>query len=880
MRVRPRKGWLAVALFAALGCGGGGGSTDGGGGNPTSGETFFDVEGDIRIAFASAIDADTNDPAADSTPNDTPATAQPLPNPVTLGGYVNVPNTGATGRSQVSGDPLDYYRVSLAAGQTVRLFMAGDGINNDIDLALIDANGVDVDTSDTDTPAEDVVAPSAGEYLIEVSAFSGASSYVLSIGQATEGAIAPAAELVPGELLVRYRDGSTALRAADAADLDAARLGLARVGGGISGPQLLAARETEQLDVALRSVGKGHLSQSARVRRGAAAPRDRRERDAVMRRDTRRLAKALRRRADIASADPNYVRHASAVPTDEHYALQWHYPLIWLPEAWDLVAPASGVVVAVIDTGVVDEHPDLQGQLVSGYDFISSAVRARDGDGCDADPSDPGDRALNSDSSFHGTHVTGTIVARTSLAPGGDNEGVAGVAWNAKVMPLRVLGVGGGTDADLIQALRYAAGLSNTCGALPAAPADVINLSLGGAAQSATLDATIAQVRAAGVVVVAAAGNNASSVPTYPAASPGVISVSAVDAARNRAPYSNYGSTIDLAAPGGDLQRDRNSDGFADAVVSTLYDEDAGEFIYGGYQGTSMAAPHVSGVIALMLGVNPALTPGDIDNLLASGAMTRDIGSSTFFGRGLVDAFEAVGAAIVAEGGAVPGLPPRLVASPGAVNFGVSSTQVSVTLSNAGGPTPPIAITSFEAITDDGGSWLSIQPGSVNGAGLGSYTVRVSRAGVADGIYTGAARFHANTGDLDVPIIMQVGDAVTPGADAGRHYVLLVEPDTDPPVTAYAIAVEAANGRYRYRFIDIDPGRYFVYAGTDVDNDNIVCDRGEACGSYPTLEQPQVVEVDDNTSDLDFLTGFGLRIGASSTQAADSGISRIAPPAP
>ena len=160
MRVRPRKGWLAVALFAALGCGGGGGSTDGGGGNPTSGETFFDVEGDIRIAFASAIDADTNDPAADSTPNDTSATAQPLPNPVTLGGYVNVPNTGATGRSQVSGDPLDYYRVSLAAGQTVRLFMAGDGINNDIDLALIDANGVDVDTSDTDTPAEDVVAPS------------------------------------------------------------------------------------------------------------------------------------------------------------------------------------------------------------------------------------------------------------------------------------------------------------------------------------------------------------------------------------------------------------------------------------------------------------------------------------------------------------------------------------------------------------------------------------------------------------------------------------------------------------------------------------------------------------------------------------------------
>ena len=117
------------------------------------------------------------------------------------------------------------------------------------------------------------------------------------------------------------------------------------------------------------------------------------------------------------------------------------------------------MVVAVIDTGVVDEHPDLQGQLVPGYDFILDTTRSRDGDGCDPDPSDPGDSPDPAKRSFHGTHVAGTVVARTSLAPGGTSEGVAGVAWNARVMPLRVLGFGGGTDFDLIQALRYAARL-------------------------------------------------------------------------------------------------------------------------------------------------------------------------------------------------------------------------------------------------------------------------------------------------------------------------------------------------------------------------------------------------------------------------------------
>jgi serine protease len=445
-------------------------------------------------------------------------------------------------------------------------------------------------------------------------------------------------------------------------------------------------------------------------------------------------------------------------------------------------------------------------------------------------------------------------------------------------MPLRALGVGGGTDFDLIQALRYAAGLSNACGVLPATPADIVNLSLGGPDPSATLDATLAQVRAAGLVVVAAAGNQASTLPAYPAASPGVLSVVAVDAAANLAPYSNFGASVDLAAPGGDLSADRGLDGFGDGVLSTLYDDAQDEFVYGFYQGTSMATPHVAGVIALMLGVNPALTPADVDTMLASGSMTRDIGSTFLFGRGLLDAFEAVGAAIQTQGGAPPAPPPRPSADPGALNFGAQGTLANVMLANAGGNLPPLQVNAVEAVEDDGSAWLSVQAGSVGANGLGGYTVSVSRSGLADGIYTGAARFHTNAGDLDVPVIMQVGQAVTADANAGHHYVLLVDPDTG--ATVDFVQVDAQNGRYRYRFVDVEPGHYLVYAGTDSDNDNIVCDRGEACASYPTLDQPRPLDVQHDELDLDFLTGFGLRLGASSAAAAEGGISRDAAPRP
>ncbi|NOX43968.1 MAG: S8 family serine peptidase, partial [Gammaproteobacteria bacterium] len=312
--------------------------------------------------------------------------------------------------------------------------------------------------------------------------------------------------------------------------------------------------------------------------------------------DTLQVIKALRLRKDVLYAEPNYLRQAKQIPSDQFYNLQWHYPLINLPSAWDVSTGSSNVIVAVIDTGVLLQHPDLLGQFSAygGYDFILNDAISQDADpGIDVNPDDPGDSNVGS-SSFHGTHVAGTIAAATSFVAGG--TGVAGIAPGVKIMPLRVLGNGGGTAYDILQAVRYAAGLSNDSGTLPPQKSDVINLSLGGGGFSQVEQDVYSLARNAGVIIVAASGNENSGVPSYPASYNGVISVGAVDINKQRAPYSNFGASVDVAAPGGDTSGDINGDGFVDGVLSTAADDSGGniDFVFKFFQGTSMATPHMA----------------------------------------------------------------------------------------------------------------------------------------------------------------------------------------------------------------------------------------------------------------------------------------------
>ena len=290
--------------------------------------------------------------------------------------------------------------------------------------------------------------------------------------------------------------------------------------------------------------------------------------------------------------------------------LQWDY----LPPprgmnaigAWDLEKEGKGVVVAVLDTGILLDHPDIKGSgnVLPGYDFVSDLKMAGDGTGWDNDPTDPGDQCdiLRRPASWHGTHVAGTLGAAAT----NNGIGVAGVTWKVSVLPVRVLGRCGGTIADIAAAIRWAAGLPVQGVPDNPSPADIINMSLGMVRACTPENAgallnAIEAARNAGSTIVVAAGNDDIDVEKV---SPGgcakVISVAAGDQRGHLAPYSNFGA-VTIMAPGGDLERDDDQDGEPDGVWSLLAVSTENPEGLGAYEGTSMATPHVTAAIALAI---------------------------------------------------------------------------------------------------------------------------------------------------------------------------------------------------------------------------------------------------------------------------------------
>ncbi|MDP7093396.1 MAG: S8 family serine peptidase, partial [Gammaproteobacteria bacterium] len=545
-------------------------------------------------------------------------------------------------------------------------------------------------------------------------------------------------------------------------------------------------------------------------------------------------------------AEPNFIRYPQFEPDDPGYEFQWHYPLINLPAAWDLTMGNPNISVAVIDTGVLLGHEDLNGQLVGGYDFVSQLSNAGDGNGADPDPTDPGDsNSFGFSSSFHGTHVAGTVAASTN-----NDLGVAGVAPDVRVMPIRALGRFGGASSDIRNSICYAAGMTGppNCTGVPVNPnpAEIINMSIGGAGASGAEQAVITQAAAAGVVIVAAAGNNSTSAPFYPAAYDNVIAVSAVTLGRELAPYSSFGNFVDVAAPGGDLSRNINGDIYPDGVLSTGGNDAFGpaDYVYPFFQGTSMAAPHVAGVIALMRSVNDDLTPADIHVMLAQSKLTDGDEQTDEFGWGIINAQKSVAAALEA-GGNPPADQPWLGITPRSLNFGATLDMLNFNLrNNAGGELE------VESIVSDS-PWL-IAPAADE---LGDYTLQVDRAGLPDGTYSGKLMISSDVNDMELNVIMQVSAIVTTG-NAGRLHVRLVNPLTEE---VREVEVGVNGGEYEWEIADIPAGIYQLFAFTDSDNDNRVCDLGEACGSYLTTDQPLSIEVTDaDVIDLDFQVGFGV----------------------
>ena len=354
-----------------------------------------------------------------------------------------------------------------------------------------------------------------------------------------------------------------------------------------------------------------------------------------------RAVRRLRLHPEVAWVEPDVLvprqQLAPGAPNDTLYGLQWHLQTsdsltnisaMNLPEAW-AVRNGSPVVVAVVDSGVRFDHPDLAGRLLPGYDLVSELSVANDGNGRDADASDPGDWVSASEagqgvfqtceavpSAWHGTFIAGQIAAASNNA-----AGVVGLNWGASVLPVRVSGKCGALVSDLLDGLRWAAGLPVSGVPANPTPAKVINLSFGGSEPcSQAYQNTIDEVTAAGALVVVAAGNGlpqGNPALTRPADCQRVMAVGAVRRDGAKASYSNFGAQLALVAPGGSTDSSPNN-----FLVSTDNSGTTTPTVnsYGYKQGTSFSAPQAAGVASLMLGVNPALSPAQLIERMQLGA--------------------------------------------------------------------------------------------------------------------------------------------------------------------------------------------------------------------------------------------------------------------
>lgn len=372
-----------------------------------------------------------------------------------------------------------------------------------------------------------------------------------------------------------------------------------------------------------RSVGNAHqLVRLARPLEGVALER---------------IVSSLRQNPDVASVEPDVLMKRLALPNDTHYASsQWNLQAssayaaaINMPQAWDRTTGSAGVTVAVLDTGILKTHPDLQGRYWPGYDFVSEVEFANDGDGRDPDPSDPGDWVSSADktaspalfgsckvedSSWHGSFIAGQIAAVTNNA-----MGIAGITWSGMVLPVRVSGKCGAFLSDILDAMRWAAGLSVSGVPNNPNPARIINLSFGGdIACTASYQDVINEVTAAGALVVVAAGNDGGQAKR-PADCQNVLAVGAVRSDGLKTSYSDIGTTLRLMAPGGSVSSGTCT-GACIYSVSNTGTTSPLTSTYRSEQGTSFSAPQAAGVAALMLALNPALTPPQLITRMQAGA--------------------------------------------------------------------------------------------------------------------------------------------------------------------------------------------------------------------------------------------------------------------
>lgn len=809
----PARLLLLTGLISLLsGCGGGGG--------PEEGVT---VSGTISIEAGTRVDSDNADDALyrTSVSNNLPVTAQLVPVPGIVGGYLS----GEAGTYPEGGDypqdTDDYFTGPFEAGDLVLVQFFPSEVGLNIGQLCLTLPGRAERCSDTGL-VHDTYQQEAGGGVIHLrTTGTEPLRYVLQVnpsGVATEARGAyTEPELLLNEAVVMLEPGSA---------------------------RTMAASVLASMDI-VRPLAENtlHVRRPQSLRTASVAGQDRRTETVSWIRDLRQQG---------ISAEPNYLYRTQAVTpqTNPLYSRQVNLAQISVPLAWQLAPTAgAGVGVAVMDTGLFTAspnhfgnwHPDLDINVVAGpspLDFVSELYDQDLEPGPDNNPATPAN-GLPQSTSFHGTHVAGIIAAADN------NIGVVGVAPAATILPYRVLGSridsgldGVGSGADLIAAINAAAVRDDV---------HVINLSLGGLGPSTALETAVNLASANGQLVIAAAGNSGESGATYPARFASVVGVGALNTLGERTWYSNFGAGVDVYAPGGDSS-------IGSLIVSTYGREQGGAFTptYTDQQGTSMAAPHVAGVYALMKSVVPELAPADFNLLLRGGALTDPTPACPDCSLGQINAAKAVNA--VLAGGSLSDV---VYADPAVVVLPASGLPVMVQLRQFGSEALTL---SAEAVIPAPLELVEPAAGLVVGQPLPPDIVIRAQIGrdldlPEEGVRRTVQIPYGEQGRvLDIPVmIMPVNELAD--RNAGRHYLLLVDLETGEAVREQAVT--ARDGQYNFRFDNVAPGEYYLVAGTDLDNNLYICESGEACAEYPVNGLPEALVVDDrNLSGVRLDTSF------------------------
>lgn len=537
-------------------------------------KTFqVEIKGDkqniqIHSVKTIAIDSDHNDPNQPSQSNN--IEPQKITSPITISGILMNAHSCQAGRLCNSGDMLDSYQVQLINNENITITPVKGAIN----IAVINSSDLTI-YSKSNIHSEHIVNGSLfppGQYQLHFTMAENINSaqYIVNIDPPY---MPQEKNYQPGKLIVIWENSNK--------------------------PELVDISDPRIAELI-------HIDQQMTLSQARHS---------------------LQNQKNIKSVSLNYYRQ----PFNQSY---WHWPLItqdieslWQPLRLRGQPPGDNVTIAVLDTGIFFQHDNFTGlNHHSGYDFVSDPINAGDHNGWDSDPSDPGDQTL----SYHGSHVAGIIAAQTNQSS--PDYFLKGLAWGTSLMPLRVLGINGGTSYDLIHALRYAAGLPNDSHLLPDSPADIINLSLGGTQFSIAEKITIDEVINSGAIVVAAAGNQGQEQVNYPAAYNNVIAVGALDINGNVPPYSNTGSFIDVVAPGGFCQNSLCSQGILGVTANgNLRDDlDQRQSSWKSMAGTSMASAHVSALLAIARSYLPALDAFEVNRLLQKQMINQDILATGF----------------------------------------------------------------------------------------------------------------------------------------------------------------------------------------------------------------------------------------------------------